>query len=437
MTTGDPFHLMLLFAIPLFLGNVFQMFYNMADAAVVGRFISPEALAAVGAASPGYNLFTMVISGFTNGASVVIAQAYGSKDEDSMRKSCTTSVLLLLWSGIAFTFLGFAAASPLLRLLGTPENVFHDTWIYMMWMCAGILATCLYNGMASILRSVGNSLTPLIALIISSLLNIALDLLFVIVFHMGVSGVAIATVLSQLISGIYCLVYVYRHYPVFRVKRKEFRIYPPVLKEIVRLGLPAALSTAVVTVSVMLIQRAVNGYGSDIMAAYTVSSRTEHIGFCLSFSIGMAVGVFVAQNAGAKKIDRVKEGLMTGVKISVFYHIIIAALMWLGAPYLVRLFTDREIVVQVSTQIVHISAAFAPVLGLVFIFQNFLRNVSDVTPTIVMSGAEIFCRGLLPYLLASGFGYYGIWWATPIGWSLSLLIGFLRYRSGKWKRKIR
>ena len=437
MTVGDPLRLMTLFAIPLFLGNVFQMFYNMADSAVVGRFIGAEALAAVGAASPGFNLFTMVISGFTSGASVVIAQAFGSGDEDNIKKAYSTSVLLLFYSGLLFTIIGFAASRPVLRLLGTPENVFPDALTYMRWMCIGLLATCLYNGMGSILRAAGDSMTPLIALIISSILNIILDVVFVLFFHLGVAGVAIATVIAQLISGIYCVASIRRNLPVFRVRREDYRIYPPVLKETIRLGLPAALSSAVVNFSVMLIQRAVNGYGSDIMAAYTVSGRAEHVGFCLSYSIGMAVGIFVAQNAGAGRFDRVRQGLFSGIRLSLVYHIFIALLMWFGAPYLVRVFTDKPAVIEVSTQIIHISAVFAPVLGLVFIFQNFLRNVSDVMPTIVMSGAEILCRGVLPFLLSSRFGYYGIWWATPIGWSLSLLIGIIRYRSGKWKNKVR
>ncbi len=434
MTRGSPMRLILGFALPLFLGSVFQMLYNMADAAIVGHFLGPQALAAVGAASPAYNLFTMVISGFAGGASIVVAQASGSGNEESMRRAYSTSLVLLMLSGAAVTFVGLGAAAALLRVLETPEDVFALCLTYLRWMCVGVLAACLYNGMASVLRSVGDSVTPLAALVVSSLLNILLDLLFVIALGMGVGGAAIATVLSQLVSGLYCAFQIYRRIPVFRLRLREYRIYPAVLRETVRLGLPAALSTAVVTASVMLIQRAVNGYGSTVMAAYTAANRAENVCLCLSYSIGMATGVFVAQNAGAMQLDRMRRGLGAGLQVSLLYHAVMATVMWLSAPWLVRAFTESAEVVSVGTEIVRITALFAPVLGVLFVFQSFLRNVSDVFPTVLMSGAEILCRGLLPFLLSARFGYRGIWWATPAGWSLSLLIGIARYASGRWRK---
>lgn len=434
MTEGDPIRLILAFALPLFLGNVFQMFYNMADAAIVGRFLGPQALAAVGAAGPGYNLFTMVISGFAGGASVVVAQAFGSGDEESMRRAYSTSMLLLVLSGAAVTGLGFALTRPLLLILRTPEDVLPGCLTYLRWMCAGVLATCLYNGTASILRAIGNSVTPLAALVVSSLLNIVLDWLFVVPLGMGIAGAAAATLLSQLASGLYCLIYIRLRLPAFRIPAGQWRLHRAELRETVRLGLPAALSTAVVTFSVMLIQRAVNAWGSTVMAAYTASNRAENICMCLSYSMGLATGVFAAQNAGARQYGRVKAGLRAGLKISLVYHAAIAVLMWFTAPWLMALFTEDREVVAIGVEVVRICAVFAPVLGTLFIFQNFLRSVSDVFPTILMSGAEILCRGLLPFALSSAFGYYGIWWATPAGWTLSLLIGAARTASGRWRR---
>ena len=320
MTEGDPIRLILAFALPLFLGNVFQMFYNMADAAIVGRFLGPQALAAVGAAGPGYNLFTMVISGFAGGASVVVAQAFGSGDEESMRRAYSTSMLLLVLSGAAVTGLGFALTRPLLLILRTPEDVLPGCLTYLRWMCAGVLATCLYNGTASILRAIGNSVTPLAALVVSSLLNIVLDWRFVVPLGMGIAGAAAATLLSQLASGLYCLIYIRLRLPAFRIPAGQWRLHRAELRETVRLGLPAALSTAVVTFSVMLIQRAVNAWGSTVMAAYTASNRAENICMCLSYSMGLATGVFAAQNAGARQYGRVKAGLRAGLKISLVYH---------------------------------------------------------------------------------------------------------------------
>ena len=433
MTTGTPMRLILAFALPLFLGDLFQMCYNLADAAIVGRVLGTEALAAVGAAAPGYSLFTMVISGFANGASVVVAQAFGSGDEEYLRKAYSTSILVLMLSGIVVTVFSLFLVRPILLLLHTPENVLEASRLYLQWMCLGVLATCLYNGMASILRAVGDSATPLIALILASILNIILDLVFVMGFGLGVSGAAIATILSQLLSGCLCVYFVYRNIPPFRLRFREYRIYGSILREVIRVGFPAALSMAVVIFSVMLIQRAVNAYGSTVVAAFTAASRAENVYLCLSFSMGMATGIFTAQNAGAKKIDRVLAGLRTGIRITLIYHVLMGIVIFVMAPYLIRLFTASAEVISISTEIVRISACFAPVLGVLFVFQNFLRNVSDVSPTILMSTAEIVCRGFLPFQLSGRFGYHGIWWATPVGWSLSLLIGIVRYRSGRWK----
>ena len=437
MTEGVPIRLILGFALPLFLGNVFQMFYNMADAAIVGKFLGPLALASVGAAGPAYNLFTMVISGFAGGASVVVGQAFGSGNRENTRRAYTTSILLLFLSGLCVTVLGFALAEPLLRVLLTPEEVLSGCLTYLRWMCVGVLATCLYNGAAAILRAVGDSVTPLFALVISSILNILMDYLFVVPLGMGISGAAAATLLAQLASGLYCLVSMYRRMPVFRARLREYRIYGDLLRKIVRLGLPAALSSGGVILSVLLIQRAVNVYGTTVVAAYTAANRGENICMCLSYSMGLATGVFAAQNVGARDYDRVSAGLRAGLKLCLIYHVAIALLMWFAAPWLMGLFSDDPEVIRIGVEITKIIALFAPVLGALFIFQNFLRSVSDVFPTVLMSVAEIVSRGLLPYLLSAGFGYAGIWWATPVGWILSLSIGLLRFFSGRWKQIMR
>lgn len=434
MTKGNPAKMIMIFAVPLFIGNVFQMFYNTVDTMVVGRFVGAQALAAVGGAGVSYNVMLMLINGFMSGASVVVAQAFGAENVSAVRKGFSTSCIMIAATGILFTFLGEWLAMPLLRLLRTPEDVIFDSLRYLRVMYLGILATCLYNGMAAFLRAVGDSVTPLIALFISSCLNVLLDLLFVLQFHRGVSGVAWATIIAQAVSGLYCL---------FRMRRKmqhllpgkgEFRFDMAAAKEMVRIGVPAAFSSAVVQISVMLIQRAVNSYGSTVLAAYTAEGKAGQVCFCLSYSVGLATGVFVGQNKGAGKVDRVKEGLRTGVLISLLYHAVISVLMLLLSRQLIGLFTGDADVLEIGIGILRINAFASPLLGLNFVFQNFLRNVSDVRPTIWMSSAEVLSRGTMPYLLGARFGYRGVWWATPIGWLLSLAIGVWRYRSGKWEK---
>ena len=435
MKTGTPWKKILIFAVPLFIGNVFQMLYNMVDAIVVGRFVGIKALAAVGASSSSYSLIIALVNGFCSGASVVIAQIYGSGDRDMVRKAYITTCKILLIIGLVFTCVGLLGCGSLLRLLGTPGDVFDDALTYVQLMSIGILATCLYNGMASFLRSVGNSLIPLIALIISSLVNIALDLILVLAFSMGVAGVAAATVISQLISGLFCLVYINHRMPDMRFRLGELRASSEVGQEMIRIGLPATFSTVVVTVSTMFIQAAVNSYGSTVVGAYTVGMKVENFCFVLAFSIGMATGVFCGQNIGAGDEKRTIQGLRSGIILSLVYTGIMAIVCLLFINPMIGLFTDEPEVFEVAAPHVRLTAFFGPVLGLVFIFQHFMRTGSDVRPTVVMSFAEILSRGILPFVLSSYLGYFGIWWATPIGWMLSLLIGVIRFVSGKWRGK--
>ena len=435
MTQGNIYRSIIAFAIPLFIGNIFQQLYNMVDAMVVGRFVGLQALAAVGASAPSYNLIIAIILGIASGASVVIAQTFGSGDRERLRMAYITTWKILLYAGLGLMVIGFFCCGPLLKLLKTPEDVFADALVYVRYMVIGILATCLYNGMSSFLRSVGNSLTPLIALVISSLLNVGLDILFVLAFHMGVAGVALATVISQLVSGLYCLFYIHHKMPEMKFSLQEFRMEGSVAKEMIRIALPSTFSTVVVTVSTMFIQAAVNHYGSTVVAAYTIGNKVENIGFCLAYSIGLATGVFCGQNIGARNMERTRKGFRAGMVIALAYSVFVGLVMLLLAGPLTSLFSDDAEVMRIAVPLIRIEASFSPVLCVVFVFQNFLRNVSDVRPTVVMSFAEILSRGILPFVLSSWMGYYGIWWATPVGWTLSMIIGFVRYRSGKWKDK--
>ena len=435
LLNGNPYRCIIAFAVPLFIGNIFQQLYNMVDAAVVGRFVGLKALAAVGAGASGNGLIIAIVLGICNGASVVISQVYGTGIKEKLRKSYITTCKILLYAGIVLMIVGFLSCIPLLRLMGTPADVFDDAVVYVRFMVAGIMATCLYNGMSSFLRSVGDSMTPLIALIISSLVNVGLDVAFVLWFKMGVEGVAAATVISQLVSGLYCMVYIHKKMPEMNFSIREFRMDPEIAEEMMRIGLPATFSTVVVTVSTMFIQAAVNGFGSTVVGAYTIGGRVENIGFCLAYSIGLSTGVFCGQNIGADNMDRTMKGFRSGIVIAVVYSIIVGTAMFFLAGPLTGVFSTDPEVMQIAVPLIRITAAFAPVLCIVFVMQNFLRSVSDVRPTVVMSFAEILSRGILPLILPLWLGYYGIWWATPTGWILSLIIGWVRYRSGKWKEK--
>lgn len=435
MTVGKPMGLIIRFAIPMFIGNVFQQLYNMIDSIVVGRFVSANALAAVGACAPAYSLILALVSGLTTGAAVIISQNYGTKDDNKVRTAYISSLVLVLLSGALLMVVGTLTSKYLLTILGTPTSLMKDCQNYLKIMFIGIFATCLYNGMASFLRAIGNSFIPLVSLIVASGLNIVLDLVFVLQFHLGVVGVAIATILAQLISGIYCLIYIKRKVPQYWAGLSDLKADHEMLMNMIRIGIPAAISSSIVSISTMFLQKAVNAYGTEVMAAYTAGQRTEQICFCLSFAIGSAVGTFCAQNIGAGKKDRVILGFRTGCLITLVYNLVVGGITFLGARYILMLFTSNENVISIGIGIVRITTVFAPVLGLVFIFQNFLRNTSDVKPTIWMSLAEVVARGSLGFVFSALFGYAGIWWATPVGWTGAACIGYWRYRSNKWVEK--
>ena len=224
--------------------------------------------------------------------------------------------------------------------------------------------------------------------------------------------------------------------PQLRFRADELVIEPEVAKEMVRVGLPATFSTVVVTVSTMFIQAAVNQYGSTVVGAYTVGNKVENVCFCLAFAIGMATGVFCGQNIGAGNEKRTIQGFKAGIVLSLIYSSVMAFLAIVFTDPLIAFFSNETEVFVIAAPLVRITSAFGPVLGVVFVFQHFLRNVSDVRPTVVMSFAEVLSRGILPFAFSAWLGYYGIWWATPVGWTLSMLIGLLRFLSGKWKGKV-
>ncbi|MDD3403499.1 MAG: MATE family efflux transporter [Hespellia sp.] len=436
MTEGKPIGLIIRFAIPMFIGTVFQQLYNMVDSIVVGRFVGADALAAVGACAPSYSLIIALVMGLATGSSVIISQAFGSGDRKRTKSAYFSSLIVIFVTGVILTVVGLLVAVPLLKILGTPEVLIDDCKHYLWIMCIGIVATCLYNAMAGFLRAVGNSVIPLVALIIASIINVILDIFFVLVLGMGVPGVAVATILAQLVSGLYCLIYIECKMPQYHIQPKEFEVEKDMMTEMIRIGAPAALSSSIVSISTMFLQKAVNAYGTDVIAAYTAGNRTEQICFCLSFAIGSAVGTFCGQNVGAKRLDRVIQGLHAGYIITLAYNIVVGAAAFIGAKYVLMIFTTDANVIRIGIGLVRVTTLFAPVLGMVFVYQNFLRNVSDVKPTVWMSLAEVVARGCLGFVFSALFGYAGIWWATPVGWTGSMLIGYVSYRSGRWKERV-
>lgn len=437
MTSGSPAKLILKFSVPMLIGNIFQQLYNMVDSIVVGKFVGSDALAAVGATGSLMFLIIGLTFGLSAGISIVISQYFGAKDYDNVRKGFATATYIILGVAVIMGIVGSFLSRFLLDLLHTPASIIGQSEIYMKICFAGVLGVACYNGMAAVLRALGDSITPLIFLMIASLLNVVLDLLFVIVFHWGVAGVAIATVISQVVSAVGCIVYAMIKVKILRMPLKEFKPDPAIFRKCIRLGIPVALQNSFISISLMALQGVINSYNEVVIAANTVVTRIEQLVLQPAMSVGAAVAAFTGQNIGAGQIDRVKKGLKSASIIIVLFSIISLPVMYFGGEYIMRLFTRKEDfeVVRIGIKAIHITCFFYSWVGLIFITRNFLSGAGDIHVPMIMGLTEVVCRVLLANILSMYIGYTGIWWATALNWFITSLVGIFRVVSGKWKNK--
>lgn len=437
MTKKAPMGLILKFTVPMLIGNLFQQFYNMVDSAVVGRFVSKEALAAVGATGSLTFLLLGLTFGFSAGVSIVISQYFGAKDYDNVRKSFATSAFIIAGASVILGTVGFFAARWLLELTNTPDSIINQSEIYMKIIFAGMLGTGMYNGMSAVLRALGNSLTPLIFLIIASILNVILDLVFVIFFDMGVPGVALATIISQVLSGVGCIIYAMAKVKVLRIPLKDFRPDREIFRKCIRLGVPVALQNSFISISMMAMQGVINSFNETVIAAVTITHRLEQLVLQPGMSLGVAVASFTGQNIGAGLHDRVKNGLKSAFLLILAFSLIMLPVMYFGGQYFMRLFTKAEDfdVVRHGTQGIRITSLFYLPVGFIFVTRNFLSGAGDIHFPMVMGFLEVLGRVIFSNVIAGYIGFKGIYWATALTWVLTGLIGVIRVLSGRWKNK--
>jgi putative MATE family efflux protein len=437
MTQHPPMGLILKFTLPMLIGNLFQQFYNMVDSAVVGRFVSKDALAAVGATGSLLFLILGLTFGLSAGVSIVISQYFGAKDYDNVRKSFATSAYIIAGASVIMGTVGFFGARSLLKITNTPDTIIGQSEAYMKIFFAGMLGTGMYNGMSAVLRALGNSLTPLVFLIIASVLNVVLDLVFVILFNMGVPGVAIATVISQVLSGIACIIYAMAKVKILRMPVREFKLDKTIFKKCIRLGIPVALQNSFISVSMMALQGVINSFNEVIIAAVTITNRLEQLVFQPCMSLGMALASFTGQNIGAGLHDRVKKGIKSAFLLILAFSLIMLPVMYFGGEYFMRLFTKAEDfeVVRYGVEGIRITSFFHLFVGIIFITRNFLSGAGDINFPMVMGFAEVICRVLFSNIISRQIGFKGIYWATVLTWLLTGLLGVLRILSGRWKNK--
>ena len=423
MTQGEPARLLVLFAIPMLIGGIFQLMYNMTDTLVVGRFASVDALAAIGATGSTTSLIMMLGQGLTNAVSVVISQAEGAGRQDRMKSCVAHAVYLVLAGSLVLGLASFFGARPFLTLLGTPENIIDDAVSYVQITGGLSIALTAYNGVAAVLRAIGDSKTPLYFLILCSLLNVVLDLVFVIAFHGGVPGVAIATVISQAVSVVLCVFYMVRRYPRLRPDAASFLFDGEIIREYLSIGLPMCFQSGVLCVGMFVITAVINSFGSDIVAAYTIGGKVEQLA-TLSFSnLAFSFSVYAGQNYGARLYRRIGEGLKKGLLIIVGLTILSSAVMLLFARPLAQIFLEEDVaaVLDGAVAMIRTEACFFWALGIIWAVNSTLRGMGLVRIALVSSIVELVCKIGISVTLSQVIGSAGIWIAAPSGWVLGLI----------------
>ncbi len=418
MTTGEPFKLILMFSVPLLLGNIFQQFYSMVDTIIVGKIIGTQALAAVGTTGPLNFLVLGFASGITSGFAVLVAQRFGAGDEKGMRKAVASAAELALLFTVVLTLLASFGAKTLLRMINTPDDIFQDAHSYVVVIFGGLCTMMLYNLLACILRALGDSRTPLYFLIISSVLNIVLDLVFILNFHMGVAGAAWATVVSQGVSGILCFIYMAKKFPILHLTREDFKADSWMYGRHLFIGLPMAFQFSITAVGTVILQGALNLFGSTAIAAYTAASKVEALVTQPAVTFGVTMANYSGQNLGADRIDRIKEGVIKCTILTLCFSTAASLILTFFGEDLTRLFVDgnKPEIVETSMTYLRIAAVFFPFLHVIFVFRNMLQGVGKSLMPLLVGGFELIARAVVAFTLPGVIGFTGICLAGPIAW---------------------
>lgn len=421
MTKGSPIKLLLSFSMPMLIGNIFQQFYNMVDTIVIGRYEGANSLAAVGSVGSLTFLLLSFVMGFTTGASIIVSQYFGAKDEKMMRKAVMMGTYIGFMTTILFMALGLIFIDSILHALNLPLEIYAGAKIYMQIILCGMFATTAYNICASVLRALGDSKTPLLFLIMASLLNVVLDLLFVIILKWSVAGVAIATVLSQLISAIMCIAYIIKKYECLRMSKEDMKLDKELLVKVVKFGIPMSVQNSVNALGMIIIQSTINSFGTLVIAAYTAATKIDQIAYQPLMSLGMGIATYTGQNIGANKINRVREGVNKAVKMAVLFYIGIFATVNLLANVLLQIFISAENVeiIRIGREYLLIISFFYLFFGYMNMFMNVLRGMGNSFIPMIAGFLEFGGRLVVAFVIAKIFGYIGVWFASPTAWILA------------------
>jgi putative MATE family efflux protein len=437
LTSGREISVVFRFAVPMLIGNIFQQMYTMVDSIIVGQGVGKEALAAVGASFPVLFLMVSLIIGITMGASVMLSQFFGAKDFERLRKTIDTAYIFLFLSSLFVSVLGILLSGPILRGLRVPEDVFPLAKQYLSIMFAGMLFLFGYNTVSAVLRGLGDSKNPLYFLIIATVLNIFLDLLFVMVFGWGVAGAAWATVIAQAVSLGAGIVYMQKSsQDVLHVRLKVLRFSREIFRTMLRIGLPSGLQQSLVSLGFIALTRIVTPFGTNVIAGYTAASRLDSFAVMPAMTLSLAVSTFVGQNLGAGKMERVRTGYLSTLALAGVISLFITTVMILFRADLIRMFSPDQEVVEIGSRYLLIVSAFYVVFSGMFITGGVLRGAGDtLTQMFITLAALWFIRIPVSALLSNRLGPTGIWYGIPAGWVVGFGISFVYFLGGRWKRK--
>lgn len=420
LTAGKPLRRILIFAAPLLVGNIFQQLYSMVDTIIVGQTISTRALSGVGATGAISFLIIGFVQGLTAGFSILTSQFFGGKDTENVRRSVGVSYKLSVYFSVIITIVAVATAMPLLRLMQTPETILPYAYDYIVTIYMGLSATVFYNIVSYQLRAVGDSRTPLYFLIFASLLNVGLDFLFILYFHMGVAGAGWATVISQALAGLGSLLVLLKKFPAMRPKLADIRWDPVYAMRLVRLGLPMALQFSITAIGVMVQQAALNRLGDVAVAAYTAANKMDNLATQAMVALGTALATFCGQNFGAGRFDRIRTGVKQTMLVTAGYAVVGAVVVISLAKPLTYLFVNAQDatpeLLGLVEQFIFFQGVFYIALGAIFCYRNALQGMGYSTLTMIGGAIELVMRALAAFVLAAAFGYIGVCLSNPAAW---------------------
>ncbi len=444
MTVGKPMTELIMFSIPLLLGNFAQQLYNTVDAIVVGNYIGDNALGAVGLTAAIINLLLALFAGIATGAGIVVAQYCGAKDRKMLSASVGTIIVATFWVVVIMTAVGVTLARPILLLLGTPDEMLSMANDYMVIFFAGIVGFAFFNMLSGILRGLGDSTSPLVYLLFATVLNIVLDIVFVTSFGLGTGGVALATVISQCISAVFCYLRLTRMTDVVDVSRKTIRLDKAILIRTVKLGMPAGLTQAIITLQAVIVQSLMNSLGPVVVTTYTAVMRVDGFAMMPNFTFGIAATTFTGQNLGAKRLDRVHQGTKDTLKLALICSSTLVLCILLFGRQLVGVFTGTELVVSLGAKMMRILAVGYIAFGLTQTLSGVMRGMSEtVVPMWIGVVQTIFLRLPLAYLFAAvtkspewpNGDPSCLYWSLLISWISACLITIVVYKKGKWRKR--